>query len=96
MWMQTGVIEGSRADDDWNLYEWEAASLQRQVNFERPFSKPPRVVVGLTSFAMEQNGYKFVSASVGGVTSEGFEIVFESGRNTQLEKVGAFWLAHGE
>ena len=96
MHIESGLIEGSRVDDKWRpLYDYGAVSVSSEVQFASAFADAPSVVVGLAKFDMEQGRHQIVAVHATNITPEGFTMVIESGLNTQLESVAAFWIAYG-
>lgn len=97
MRIDSGRVESGRSgsrDPDWPHYDYEARSSTIPVQFEPAFEGTPTVVVGLSKVEWETNGHKMVAVQAQGVTPEGFDLLIESGRNTKLETVAAFWLAY--
>lgn len=85
--------------EGWTLDDIEGIDADRQfrspVKFDRPFSAPPVVHIGIVGFDISERDAARLEASVRNITTRGFEIVLSTWLNTRLWRVNVSWLAIG-
>lgn len=97
MRVESGLVEAAQRghrDPDWPHHERRSTSSTVEVHFDPTFEGMPSVVVGLSKVEWDQQGHKLVEVRAEDVTAEGFTLVIESGPNTRLAAVTAFWIAY--
>lgn len=71
-------------------------SAQRDVTFSEPYRDPPRVMVSLSMFDMDQASNQRADLAAEDVTEIGFTLVFRTWGDTRVARVRADWMSIGE
>jgi hypothetical protein len=92
---QAGVLT-----EGWNLSESPSdpetcRQFTLTIPFAYPFSYPPVVQVGLTSFDIDQGTSSRLTTTVTNITAEAFDVVFTTWQNTLVYSAQVSWLAIG-
>ncbi len=95
----TGVETFDARTPEWNLLEqapgMNTRVFRRFIPFEKPFSSPPALQVGLTGFDINNEGNARLRVQAGGISETGFYLEIESWLDTQIWLVEAQWIAFG-
>ncbi len=87
------------ADEGWSLHEAPQGCGPRihrsHVRFDRAFSAPPLVHLGLAGFDASNQDCARLASSVENVSAEGFDVVLTTWLHTRLWRVDVNWLAIG-
>lgn len=95
----SGTAQFSYESPMWNLLEVDDPEVPRvfegQVAFDRPFSTPPVVQVGLAGFDIANSDHARLYVRPHFITTTGFDLRIETRFNTRIWLVDVNWLAIG-
>ncbi|KAF4452084.1 metalloprotease protein [Fusarium austroafricanum] len=78
-------------DHPWNRPQEKTS---RRINFDRPFSSPPKVVIWLSQLDMDKNKNWRVDATATNITPTGFTLNLNTWADTILYAASANWVAY--
>ena len=82
--------------EGWSLHEGEGERrFAQQIVFERPFSSPPVVQIGVVGFDASKDHNLRLRVRAEQITAAGFTIIVETWLHSQVWSVDLSWLAIG-
>jgi hypothetical protein len=85
--------------DGWTLDHTSGFTEDRQfrhkVLFDRAFGAVPVVHIGITGFDISNHDSARLTATVAGISLDGFEIVLSTWLNSRIWRVDVSWIAIG-
>ncbi|KAG8916070.1 hypothetical protein FRC01_003397 [Tulasnella sp. 417] len=89
------VLCGQFSTEEDHLWNLPKPQTSRRINFERPFTTPPKVVVFLNQFDSSGSSTR-VKTYTSGVDAKGFTIHIDTWADTTLYSATAGWVAYPE
>jgi hypothetical protein len=95
IWM--GNVGGDYSQADWNLEDPPTGlrTVTRHVAFNQPFTKPPAVILGLTSVDAAEGKNLRVRVEAANVSTTGFNVKFTTWFDSITYGLRASWIAVG-
>ncbi len=94
--MLSAVVPMGSSLEGWTLLEGEGPRRYAQrVSFERPFSAPPVVQLGIVGVDSSRDHNLRLRVRPEGISDTGFTIVVETWLHTEIWSVDVSWLAIG-
>lgn len=98
MKIQSGEHQASKKNIDWELHKGHGPRTFREtVRFEEPFTRPPKVVVGLTMFDIAASGENArLMVYVVETEFDRFKIEYRTWSGAKVLEARAGWIAYGD
>ncbi|MBF0158666.1 MAG: H-type lectin domain-containing protein [Magnetococcales bacterium] len=94
--LESGSWRAKRDSPDWRLTDvlTRRRRLTQTVSFQRPFTSPPAIVLGVTLIDPGQEGAS-IEVSAQEIGTDDFLLVLESWSDNRIREIQLNWLAHG-
>jgi hypothetical protein len=101
MAMLAASLKLGQSTPDWNLADpgltaGEPRTFQWHVSFDHPFANVPVVHVGLTGFDIDNRDTARLEVGAVAISSDGFDLLLTTWRETRVYEVSISWLALGQ
>ncbi len=99
IWMEVATTDSDFQVGEFNtleLHPWNMPQLQnsKRINFERSFSKPPKVIVWVKGVDMDKSRNWRVTAYASDINAESFVIHLDAWGDTTLYSGAVSWIAY--
>ncbi|MBF0437920.1 MAG: H-type lectin domain-containing protein [Magnetococcales bacterium] len=94
--LESGAVSVRQDDGGWQLANifTRVREFRQRVEFAKPFTQPPRVMMGIVMLDFNQEKIRFQS-SAEAIDSKGFTVLFSTRAEERPREVRVEWLAFG-
>ena len=96
MKIQSGTAMGSKDEFDWELHKGHGPrSFRTTIGFDQPFSQPPKVVLSLVGFDIQEGEPSRIWVKVHKTEHNQFQLEYKTWASTKVHSMRVHWIAYG-